>query len=239
MVDLGDESAGWQVHLSVSAQEGSSLLEAASAIRVERGASLITSPDFERKQLILFSRENGMERARDAGIDLYQRLRRVAGLDAKPALVVSLKRPSSRKRRSRRRLDVTLMNEATRVLDSESHFEWAVVLAQTACEVYTREILEQRAAQLGDSAVDEVDCLPSANLANKAVRRAFFDMTGYAPPDDADWWSAYQAHAQRRHQIVHAGARITRGEAEASIEAAKALIEFLHWPSMTINDARR
>jgi len=39
---------------------------------------------------------------------------------------------------------------------------------------------------------------------------------------------------QRRHRIVHAGARVIRQDAEASIEAAKALIDFLHWPSMRI-----
>lgn len=39
------------------------------------------------------------------------------------------------------------MHEAKRVLDSESHLEWVVVLAQTACEVYVRAILDRRAAR--------------------------------------------------------------------------------------------
>jgi hypothetical protein len=37
------------------------------------------------------------------------------------------------------------MNEAMRVLRSE----WAVVLAQTACEVYVLDILTRRAASVG------------------------------------------------------------------------------------------
>src|SRR6266508_4111638 len=132
MVDEWDESEGWHVHLSVSAQEGGALLEAAPAIVEEHGASLIASADSELKELVLFSRENDEDRARDAVIDVYQRLRRVAGLDAQPARGVSLERPSrmGRSRHPRQRLDVTLMTEATRVLKSESHFEWAVVLAQ-------------------------------------------------------------------------------------------------------------
>ena len=239
MIDARDESKGWHVHLSVSAQEGGYLLEAARGI-VEQGASLVVSADSELKELVLFSREDDADRARDGAIDVYQRLRRAAGLDAEPARVVSLERPSrkSKSRRRKHRLDVRLMNEATRVLRSESHFEWAVVLAQTACEVYVRDILERRAAQLGDAAVEAVERLPGTNLANKSVLRTFHEMTGYTPPDDYEWWREYQAHAQRRHRIVHAGARITRQDAEDSIEAAKAMIDFLYWPSMSIDTKR-
>ena len=239
MVDARDSSEGWHVHLSISAQEGSALLEAAPGI-VEQRASLVASADSELNELVLFSRETDADRARDAVIDRYQRLRRVAGLDAEPARVISLERPT-RKGRSRRRrhgLEASLMNEARRVLDSESHFEWAVVLAQTACEVYVRNILERRAAHLGDAAIKKVQNLPGTNLANERVRGTFHEMTGYTPPDGSEGWLEYQAHAQRRHRIVHAGARITRKDAEASIEAAKAMIHFLHWPSMRI-DAER
>lgn len=241
MVDARDESEGWHVHLSVSAQEGGDLLDAAPAIVEEQGASLIASANSELKELVLFSREDDEDRARDAVIDVYQRLRRMAGLDAQPARVVSLERPSrkGKSRDSKQRLDVTLMNEATRVLKSESHFEWAVVLAQTACEVYVRDILEREAAHLGDAAIDSVARLPGTNLANESVRRTFHEITGYTPPHETGWWREYQAHAQRRHRIVHAGARITRQDAEDSIEAAKAMIAFLHWPSVSIDAERR
>jgi hypothetical protein len=147
VVDARDQSEGWDVHLSVSAQEGQQLLAAVFGI-VEGGASLIASADSELKELVLFSREADPDRARDAVIDVYQRLRRVAGLDAQPGRVVALERPTrtGKSRRRKGRLDVSLMNEATRVLNSESHFEWAVMLAQTACEVYVHDILERRAA---------------------------------------------------------------------------------------------
>jgi hypothetical protein len=152
MVDAVDLSEGWYVHLSVSDDEGGALLAAAAGIVDERGASLVGSPDSDLKELLLFSREDEAERARDAVIDVYQRLRRVAGLDAEPARVVALARPSG-KGKSRHRLDVMLMREAKRVLNSESHFEWVVVLAQTACEVYLRDILDRRAAELGDAPI--------------------------------------------------------------------------------------
>ena len=231
MVDTWDESDCWDVHLSVPAQEGSALLDAARGI-AERGASLLNSADSDLKEFVLFSRESDADRARDGAIDVYQHLRRVAGLEAQPARVVSLERPA-RKRKSRHRLDVLLMNEATRVLRSESHFEWAVVLAQSACEVYVLDILRRRADQLGEDAIETMERLPGTNLANERVRRTFHAMTGYAPPEKEEWWCEYQAHAQRRHRIVHAGARVTRQEAESSIKAAKAMIEFLHWPSMS------
>jgi hypothetical protein len=232
IVDARNLSEGWHVHLSVSAQEGRVLLEAVQTISATGGAALIASADSELKELVLFSRENDAERARDAVIDLYQRLRRMAGLGAEPARVISLERPPRQRRKHR--LDVTLMKEATRVLNSESHFEWAVVLAQTACEVYVRDILERHARKLGDEASVAVARLPGTNLANETVRRKFQELTGYTPPDDAEWWSEYQAHAQRRHRIVHVGARITRQDAEDSIEAANALIAFLEWPNARI-----
>ena len=111
MVNPRHESEGWHVHLSVSAHEGGVLLEAVQAISAERGASLIASMDSELKELVLISRENEAEHARDAVIDLYQRLRRVAGLGAEPARVVSLERPPQRRRRHS--LDVTTLSHAT------------------------------------------------------------------------------------------------------------------------------
>jgi hypothetical protein len=117
MVDAVDLSEGWYVHVSVSDDEGGALLAAAAGIVDERGASLVGSPDSDLKELLLFSREDEAERARDAVIDVYQRLRRVAGLDAEPARVVALARPSG-KGKSRHRLDVMLMREAKRVLNS-------------------------------------------------------------------------------------------------------------------------
>jgi hypothetical protein len=135
MVDARHPSQGWYVHLSVSDDEGGELLAAARGIVDQHGASLVASLNSDVKELVLFSREDEEERARDAVIDIYQRLRGVAGLDAEPARVVGLARPSG-KGKSKPRLDVTLMQEANRVLNSESHFEWVVALAQTACEVY-------------------------------------------------------------------------------------------------------
>ena len=241
MVDARDPSEGWYVHLSVHADEGGRLLEAARGIVDDHGASLVVSPDSQLKELVLFAREDDEERARDAVIDVYQRLRRVAGLEAQPARVVALARPPRprRSRASEHRLDVRLMREAQRVLNSESHYEWVVVLAQTACEVYVRDILDRRAAQLEEAAISLVAQLPSCNLDNERVRRVFEEWTGYAPPQDAEWWRDYQAHAQRRHRIVHAGARITRADAESSITAAEAMIAFLHWPSMRIEPRGR
>jgi hypothetical protein len=191
------------------------------------------SPDGDVQELVLFSREDAEERARQAVIDVYQRLRRVAGLEPEVARVVSLERPSRRReaRRGGDRLNVTLIEDAKRVLRSGSHFEWVVVLAQTACEVCVRDILDRQAAQLGDAAAASVERLPGTNLDNASVRRVFQELTGYPPPEDAEWWRDYQADAQRRHRIVHAGARVTRTDAENSIKAANAMIAFLHWPS--------
>jgi hypothetical protein len=88
---------GWNVRLSVSPDEGRELLEATRGL-VEGAASLVVSPDGDVQELVLFSREDAEERARQAVIDAYQRLRRVAGLKPEVARVVSLERPSRRRR---------------------------------------------------------------------------------------------------------------------------------------------
>jgi hypothetical protein len=236
MVDAPEPIEGWYVHLSVRADEGGRLLEAAPGIVDDHGASLVVSPNSRLKELVLFAREDDAERARGAVIDVYQRLRRLAGLDAQPARVVALVRPQRRGRSTapKHRRDVRLMREAHRVLNTGSDHEWVVVLAQTACEVYVRDILDRRAAQLGEAALERVAQLPSGNLDNERVRSVFEEMTGYTPPEQTEWWSDYEAHVQRRHRIVHAGARVTRADAESSIRAAEAMIAFLHWPSMRI-----
>jgi hypothetical protein len=236
MGDARDSSKGWYVHLSVEADEGRQLLDAARGIVDDHGASLVVSPESRLRELVLFSREDDANRARDAVIDVYQRLRRVAGLDAHPARVVALAQSSSMSgsRSPEHRLDVTLMQEAHRVLNSDSYFEWVVVLAQTACEVYACDILDRRGAELVGAAAASASQLASGNLDNERVRRVFHELTGYTPPQETEWWRDYQAHAQRRHRIVHAGARVTRADAEASIRAAEAMIAFLHWPSVRI-----
>jgi len=114
-----------------------------------------------------------------------------------------------------------------------------VVLAQTACEVYARDILERAAGGLGDVAISFVASLPGTSLDNQGVRRTFCEITGYTSPAETEWWRDYQAHAQRRHRIVHAGARITRQDAEESIQAATAMIAFLDWASTSIDAERK
>lgn len=115
MVDARNPSKGRYVHLSVSDNERRMLLAVAPGVLDEHGASLVASPNSDLKELVLFSREDESERARVAVIDVYQRLRRIAGLDARPARVVALARPSG-KGKSRHRLDVSLMQTANRIL---------------------------------------------------------------------------------------------------------------------------
>jgi hypothetical protein len=55
--------------LNVGANERRHLLEAARGIVDDHGASLVVSPDSGLKELVLFSREDEKDRARDAVID--------------------------------------------------------------------------------------------------------------------------------------------------------------------------
>ncbi len=38
------------------------------------------------------------------------------------------------------------------------------------------------------------------------------------------WWSDYNAHVNRRHAVVHEGVRVTKEEAEASVESVRQFI---------------
>jgi hypothetical protein len=114
-----------------------------------------------------------------------------------------------------------LAQDARDLFDAGSH-DYAVIAAQTSCEVLVYEAITDILAALQDA--------PGADFA-----RGWFKKYGQPPSlrdqrlqqlwtsltADAiqghDWWDAYSKHVVRRHGVVHRGAQVTRAEAEESL----------------------
>jgi hypothetical protein len=66
---------------------------------------------------------------------------------------------------------------------------------------------------------------PNALQRDKRAQ-ALFAAVGHSLTDQP-WWRGYQAHGQRRHNVIHRGARLTEKEAAASIDTMWALVKFM------------
>jgi hypothetical protein len=114
-----------------------------------------------------------------------------------------------------------LLNVA-RQLHEEGKSEFAVVAAQTACEVYAEVAITEllKARRLGDRRAHpgatrrlqphgqaRPDALPRAHRPQHPARR---------------FWKNYRRHVERRNAVVHKGKEPTDDEALASIGAAEA-----------------
>jgi HEPN domain-containing protein len=105
---------------------------------------------------------------------------------------------------------------------------FAVVAAQTACELYLEvavtELLKARLQEPFTSLVP--DLLQTFSMLDQRGPKVWRALTGQRI-QDAPCWANYQRHVQRRNTIVHSGAEPTRDEALASVGAMMALFEYV------------
>lgn len=106
------------------------------------------------------------------------------------------------------------------------HFDYAVVAAQTAFEIYVRNLIHDLGASVMPAAFAEVIKPRSAALRDKQSQALLTALLG-RPIVDADaLWANYHKHALRRSGVVHEGASVDEAGADESINAVRRLI---HW----------
>lgn len=182
-------------------------------------------PDQEPIQLVVHgvSGATVTEQLEDAE-RMYRSIRRAAGLPGwRPARVMVGPREAQFDGRH-----FTLFDLAWKLID-DGQPEFAVVAAQTACELYTELAVNKllRARDLGDLGEAVGSMLPRTfSLDNDRHHRIFRALTNKSPRGQ-DWWKAYAAHVERRNGIVHAGKRVTEADARASLDAARHLMNFV------------
>lgn len=222
-------SSTWLVSIWLPPGDVDALRHAASKVLDPFDYTFITDEETDTTDLSLRSRESDHARAIQWADARYQQIRIEAGLSAtdevrllgsvlydRGAEATFLQSPN----------DFRLLAEAKRLL-TDSQFEWSVVAGQAACEVRLAHAI---AAMLGHAptslAQHIIKTTQPTNLANDRVRKLFVALSGRDPAREP-WWSAYKAHAERRHKIVHGGAQVDRKSAEDSLAASQAAFEFI------------
>ena len=112
---------------------------------------------------------------------------------------------------------------------TEEKYQFAVVLAQAACEVLTDQVLDQLIEKIQPS-----DARPwvrkkvgrTADLDDDRLRE-FYEAISGDRIGEAAFWADYKRHVKRRHGVVHAGVAVSRDDAAHSYEAARKLVDHL------------
>jgi hypothetical protein len=125
---------------------------------------------------------------------------------------------------------VALRQRAQNLLD-EGSYDYAVIAAQTACEVLTFEAITDllKLSSEGGSTLSFATAWFEKNNRTPSLRddrlRDLWNALAADQIQEARWWSSYQTHVVRRHGIVHRGSEATKSEAEHSLQASADFIE--------------
>jgi hypothetical protein len=120
-----------------------------------------------------------------------------------------------------------LMQQAKLLLD-EGKYPLAVVVAQTACEVLTEQMMSLLSEQVDQRVREWIrDRLPrTVDLDDDRVCALYTALSG-DPITAQPFWSDYKQHVKLRHRVVHRGVRVTEADARRSCDAAQRLQEHL------------
>jgi hypothetical protein len=186
--------------------------------------AFIGSEDDQHDELALTVQAGTAEIAARNATDTYALLREHGGLrfrDPAPLFVVrsgSLLAPP-------RHFEFYALAEA---LWHKREYRFAVVAAQTACELYLEvAVTELLKARLQDPFASLIpDLLRTFSMRDQRGQKVWEALTGKRI-QEAPCWANYQRHVERRNDIVHDGAEPTPEEALASLGAMAALFEYV------------
>jgi hypothetical protein len=208
----------WQVCIALDPEEVATIDAAMYALEPwERWGLRLPRVEEERAPALLIDvRVESQAQAKDDAVRIYNRARERAGLPTADALVLGTLTPIFADAPHSR-----LLTEAEGHIETGRR-EWAVLRAQTACEVYAKKALKRVAMRLPDDA-RKFRTMTLRDRRDRVVLRA---ATGVAVGEQS-WWPQYELHLQRRDKIVHAGISVSKDEATASLSAARAFVAFL------------
>jgi hypothetical protein len=119
-------------------------------------------------------------------------------------------------------------------LFAQKHYDLAVIVAQTACEVLVADAM--RSLLEGQASEDLLGWLMSGvssyTLIDDSTRKLWNKLTDTEIQTEG-WWENYREHVKRRNKIVHAGERVDADAARSSLAAARELFSFIE---KTISD---
>lgn len=115
-----------------------------------------------------------------------------------------------------------------RIVATQGQQQFAVVLAQAACELRTEdaviEITRHRKSEaLGEAVLEFVT---TTSLGDDRLRGVFKALTGDNPAT-ATWWADWIKSRKLRHDVAHKGVSVTPQQTTIAIESAAAYIAHL------------
>jgi hypothetical protein len=116
-----------------------------------------------------------------------------------------------------------------RDLLSHGHYDFAVIAAQTACEVYVGQAIGELIRRHVRDPLREV--IPSLvrgyGMTRGGNAPALWEALTGVKITEMPRWEDYKAHVTRRHRIVHEGLTVTEAQATDSLAAAEAFFSFV------------
>jgi hypothetical protein len=107
----------------------------------------------------------------------------------------------------------------------EGHYKEAVILAQTAVELFTEKVLGHlyHTRHIEYLKPDFERLLINYNIGNSKVSSLYMTLSG-DPLTQQSFWRAITDHVELRNKLVHDGQDATEAQARASLAAIKNLI---------------
>jgi hypothetical protein len=150
------------------------------------------------------------EEALAAAEAVFARLRNAASLPPSPARILAFYGPPLDPDRAER----LHVKAATLLRDGRP--ELAVVVEQSACEVYVTAALKHLLEDHVPEWAGEYMVPRSVSLTEPRMRQLWTQLTT-RNVETEDWWSRYLAHTKRRNAVVHEGAAVRASDAADSL----------------------
>jgi hypothetical protein len=117
---------------------------------------------------------------------------------------------------------------AAQAAHDQGQYKEAVILGQTAVELFTEKVLGQlytgRHVEFLKTSFEHL--LINYNLGNDKVSRLYIALSE-DPIKQAPFWSRFVAHTELRNDLVHEGKDATLMQSRASLDTIGALIEHI------------
>jgi hypothetical protein len=127
-----------------------------------------------------------------------------------------------------RRQHHRMLLEISKELLRQKYYGAALVIAQTACEVFVEVAIATILKSKGLESLDQSlkDFVQNYNLANQRNRKLYVALSEDNIQRES-FWNKYVTMVKLRHDVVHKGKQVTAQEGKDSFEVANEMIEHL------------
>jgi HEPN domain-containing protein len=124
---------------------------------------------------------------------------------------------------------VDILPTVRQLLDG-GQYQLAVVIAQVACELRTEQVMRAAINKVEPASLRDwlhKSARRGNNLADPRTSERYTALTGDKINPGEGLWQQYVKHVDRRNEVAHRGANVSKEDAEHSYETARKVIEHL------------